>query len=82
MIDNTEINELTREERIRSLAYSLWEQEGCPEGCAEIHWRKASEMVDAEMRDPEWLKRIATESGDKPAAAGKIAAVAGKRRAA
>ena len=82
MIDTTETNELTREERIRSLAYSLWEQEGCPEGRAEAHWLKACEIVDAEERDPEWLQRIAPESSDKPTPAGVFAAVAGKHRAA
>ncbi|HEY8609928.1 MAG TPA: DUF2934 domain-containing protein [Roseomonas sp.] len=35
------------EERIRERAYSLWQQEGCPEGRAEVHWRLAS-MLETE----------------------------------
>ncbi len=34
----------THEDAIRALAHAYWEAEGCPEGCAEIHWQRA---VDA-----------------------------------
>ena len=35
------------EQRIRERAYYLWQQEGCPEGRAEAHWKMAC-MLDAE----------------------------------
>ena len=65
MIEPTE-TELTREERIRSLAYRLWQEDGCPEGCAEDHWFKAGTIVDAEAADPDWLRRAAP--ADEPKA--------------
>ena len=37
------------EERVRTVAYSLWLAEGRPEGRAEAHWFKASELVNAEV---------------------------------
>lgn len=44
------------EERIREVAYSLWQQEGYPDGEAERHWRMAKAMIekeDAERREQE-----------------------------
>lgn len=35
------------EQRIRERAYFLWQQEGCPEGRAEAHWRLAV-MLESE----------------------------------
>ena len=35
-------------ERIRNLAYQLWEQDGCPCDRAEVHWFHACEIVRAE----------------------------------
>ncbi len=32
------------EERIRTRAYFLWQQEGCPDGAAERTWSRACEM--------------------------------------
>ena len=29
------------EDRIRTRAYSLWEAEGCPDGCSDRHWQQA-----------------------------------------
>jgi hypothetical protein len=40
------------EQRIRSCAYRIWEEEGRPEGRADIHWNMASELV-AEEDNPE-----------------------------
>ncbi|MFT3986738.1 DUF2934 domain-containing protein [Aestuariivirga sp.] len=39
---------LPTEEKIREIAYALWLEEGQPDGRAEIHWLKASELVNAE----------------------------------
>lgn len=35
------------EDRVRAIAYSLWLQEGQPEGRAETHWLKALELAVA-----------------------------------
>lgn len=37
-----------REERIRMIAYLLWEEEGYPEGEAERHWLAAEALHDSE----------------------------------
>jgi hypothetical protein len=37
-----------REQRIREIAYFLWEQEGYPDGRAEEHWAAAQAVVDAQ----------------------------------
>ena len=39
------------EDRVRAIAYSLWLEEGMPEGRAEAHWLKASELLKAEIPD-------------------------------
>lgn len=78
MTDTTSTGELAREDRIRMIAHDLWEQEGRPDGRAEIHWFKACEIVDTEGGDPGWLKRRKEE----PAASEKPAKVSRRRRAA
>jgi Protein of unknown function (DUF2934) len=42
------------DERIRAIAYELWEADGCPEGRSEEHWARATELAAAE---PDWLQR-------------------------
>jgi hypothetical protein len=37
-----------REQRIRDIAFFLWEEEGCPEGRAFEHWAAAEAVVDAQ----------------------------------
>jgi hypothetical protein len=37
-----------REQRIREIAYFLWEQEAYPDGRAEEHWAAAEAVVDAQ----------------------------------
>jgi hypothetical protein len=34
-----------REQLIRERAYHLWEQEGCPDGRADMHWCMAAEQI-------------------------------------
>jgi hypothetical protein len=34
-----------REQLIRERAYVLWEQEGCPDGRADVHWSMAAEQI-------------------------------------
>lgn len=36
------------EKRVRERAYTLWQEEGCPEGRAAEHWEKARELVAIE----------------------------------
>jgi hypothetical protein len=40
--------ERDRERRIRERAYRLWQEEGCPEGRADVHWDMAAELVAIE----------------------------------
>ena len=35
-----------RDEEIRARAYAIWEEQGCPEGCAQEHWLQAASEVD------------------------------------
>ncbi|WP_028237926.1 DUF2934 domain-containing protein [Stutzerimonas azotifigens] len=37
-----------KEQRIRELAYQIWESEGCPEGEDARHWEMARKLADAE----------------------------------
>ncbi len=37
-----------REQRIRERAYSLWEEEGRPEGRADEFWERARKLIEAE----------------------------------
>lgn len=34
------------EERIRELAYQIWQSEGCPEGQHDRHWEMARRLVE------------------------------------
>lgn len=38
------------EQRIRDLAYQIWEDEGRPEGRAEVHWQQAHELVTSKNK--------------------------------
>ena len=37
---------MATEEQIRILAYSIWEQEGCPEGKKEEHYYRARQILE------------------------------------
>jgi len=39
------------EQRIREVAFRLWEQEGYPDGQSERHWHMAREMIEQEDAD-------------------------------
>jgi hypothetical protein len=42
---------MATEEKIRHLAHTIWESEGCPEGKADEHWFKAKQLLkNQEMR--------------------------------
>lgn len=38
---------LPSEAQVRERAYDLWQQEGCPDGCAERHWQQAEQELRA-----------------------------------
>ena len=64
MSNHPVISHMPKEERIRAIAYAIWEEEGRPEGRAEEHWFRACELVEAEApapAEPEWLKRVEVE---------------------
>jgi hypothetical protein len=46
----------TVEERIRTKAYELWQEDGSMEGCADEYWRRARGLVEAELADEERLR--------------------------
>ena len=37
-----------QEQRIRELAYEIWQSEGCPEGQDERHWQMACKLVETQ----------------------------------
>ena len=39
----------TVQERIRTRAYQLWQEDGGMEGCADEYWRQARKIVEAEI---------------------------------
>lgn len=59
------------EQRVRELAYQIWESEGCPEGQAQRHWEMALSLAEAEQaagRDEHLAQRHAGElDPEKPA---------------
>jgi Protein of unknown function (DUF2934) len=67
------------DERIRAIAYELWEADGRPEGRAEEHWARAAELAAAE---PDWLQREPAPQPEKVHTL-KVGArrIAGKRAA-
>jgi hypothetical protein len=78
-----------REEKIRHLAYALWQQDGEPDGGADYYWFRAEEAVLKEERapagepEPEFVVRPEPRGDEGTAAAaprrdvtGKVTAVA------
>ena len=45
-----------QEQRIRARAYRIWEEEGRPEGRAEVHWDMARELIAIEDNFQDTLK--------------------------
>jgi hypothetical protein len=57
-------NRNSRDDRIREIAYFLWEEAGRPDGQADHHWSTAETMHDSEASE---RKRIEGEPpGDEP----------------
>lgn len=42
----TEEMTVSREQRVRELAYLIWESEGRPAGCEQEHWERASREIN------------------------------------
>lgn len=53
---------VTLEQRIRTKAYELWQEDGGMEGCADEYWRKARDLVEAEVAEDE-RRRGAVDGG-------------------
>jgi hypothetical protein len=60
---------VSSEDRVRAIAYNLWLEEGCPEGRAEAHWTKASELVAQEEAPRAAQPKRKTATARKPKAA-------------
>lgn len=56
------------EQRIRELAYQIWETEGCPEGQCERHWDMARKLAEIETRE-EPMPAARARRINKPSAA-------------
>ena len=55
-----------RDQRIADLAYRMWEEDGRPEGYAEVHWLRAVVLVDeAAPKKKPALKAAATKTPRK-----------------
>ena len=55
-------SERERNQRIQERAYRIWKEEGCPEGRADEHWDKASELVAIEESYRDTLKPNPTQA--------------------
>jgi hypothetical protein len=53
------------EDQVRAIAYTLWLEEGCPDGRAEHHWFKANELAVKQVEIPDLAMATAKR---KPAA--------------
>jgi hypothetical protein len=50
-------NSLSEQEQIEKLAHRIYEDEGCPEGCAQEHWARAERIIHEQ--------RIATTESER-----------------
>ena len=50
-----------REQLIRTKAYYIWLEEGCPEGRADAHWQVATQSVSTEEGQVDLARRPSTE---------------------
>lgn len=72
---------LDREQEIRERAYRRWEQEGCPEGQADDHWRQAERELDGEESGAAAAENGAVAGESAPAEASPRAARRPRRSA-
>ena len=55
-----------REEFIRTKAFYIWLDEGCPEGRADAHWQMATELVATEEARPASQRRRMPRAAENP----------------
>lgn len=55
-----------REERIKEIAYRLWEQEGRPEGHSERLWLAAEAQYEADNARAQYETEVAKDRGEPP----------------
>lgn len=46
----TDVHSLIPENAVRVRSYLIWQNKGCPEGCALDHWLQAESELEAELR--------------------------------
>jgi len=64
------------EQRIRERAYEIWENEGCPEGRGDEHWRQAcaefqEAKAEADAAKPAGSSSATGTIGETPSAGGE-----------
>ncbi len=60
-----------REDEIRLIAYSIWEEEGCPDGKDCEHWMRAEAIWEEDQKPKTSAK--SSKQADKPTAKVKAA---------
>jgi hypothetical protein len=62
-------------DRIRDLAYRVWEEEGCPEGRETDHWLQAERMLQSEPTLPVKRAGKAQRPNPVPKRAARVAKI-------
>ncbi|MFZ0847512.1 MAG: DUF2934 domain-containing protein [Pseudolabrys sp.] len=60
----------SRDDRIREIAYFLWLEEGCPDGCAERHWQAAEGMLGSDELERKGIEGEPPGDRESPAVRG------------
>ncbi|MEN0036834.1 MAG: DUF2934 domain-containing protein [Cellvibrio sp.] len=55
----------SNEERIRELAYQMWEADGKPEGLSKAHWQHATEVVEEANRTDQRSPKKSIDPSEK-----------------
>jgi Protein of unknown function (DUF2934) len=64
--------EMNGDEEIRQVAYKLWQEEGCPDGCEVQHWLRAKmiwEEINRPQSEPKQSKALNKRKSRKISAA-------------
>lgn len=51
MAPDTVKTDSEREQRIREIAYQLWQADGAPEGKSDHYWHRARELLETEQQE-------------------------------
>lgn len=60
------------EQRVRERAFKIWQEQGCPDGQAEVHWEMARELVAIEENQDLTLVPVARDPDDPTIAADEV----------